>query len=554
MNKKITHYISIIFFLFFCQEFSGQDLSLKISFKDEGKVLFWDKIDFQKKHKDSISIYKEVGKVSDYLKNIGYFTNSVDSIKKIEKEYIAYFSLNSKVDKAVLKINSETDFLFKKFEKKDNTVIIPLKKLQTTLSSISKELDKEGKSFSKVQLKNISIKSKTLFADLDIYQSEKRVINKVIIKGYENFPRSYLKNYFNIKSNIVFNQQKIKKISEASKNLLFAKEIKPPEVLFTKDSTLLYMYFKKQKNNSFDGIINFASKENGDLLFNGNIDFKLNNILNTGEKFELFWNSIGDERQEFKLSTEIPYLFNSKFSPQISFNIYKQDSTFLNTKFDSKLFYNINSKIKLALTYNSESSENLAATITNNVETFSNYFLGFQFQYSIPKNDFFFNDKFNFEVNPTFGERETNQNSSHQFKIEASTSYIWDLNLRNSIFIKNTTGYLNSDSFFDNELFRIGGANSIRGFNEQSIFTNRFTYFNIEYRYLTSEKSYFYTITDFAKIKNDSNNENLYGIGIGYTFFVNNSAINLGSVVGKSQNQQIDFNKAKLIINFKSFF
>ena len=94
----------------------------------------------------------------------------------------------------------------------------------------------------------------------------------------------------------------------------FISEIKPPEVLFTKDSTLLYIYFKKQQNNSFDGIVNFTSKEDGGVLFNGNINLKLNNVLNTGERFELFWNSIGEERQEFKLSTNLPYILNSKFS------------------------------------------------------------------------------------------------------------------------------------------------------------------------------------------------------------------------------------------------
>ena len=226
----------------------------------------------------------------------------------------------------------------------------------------------------------------------------------------------------------------------------------------------------------------------------------------------------------------------------------------MNTKFDSKLFYEINSKTKLAITYNSESSKNLEEFINSNIETFNNYFLGFQFQYRIPKSDFFFNDKFYFEINPTFGNRKTDQNSSNQFKIETSTSYVWDLNLRNSIFIKNTTGYLNSNTFIDNELFRIGGANSIRGFNEQSIFTNSYTFFNIEYRYLTSEKSYFYSISDFGRLKNLSSNTNLYGLGLGYRFFTNNSIINLSTVLGGNSLQNFNFNNAKITVNWKTYF
>ena len=50
----------------------------------------------------------------------------------------------------------------------------------------------------------------------------------------------------------------------------------------------LYLYSKKKQNKSFDGIVNFANKENADILLNSIIDLNLNNILNSGEKFQLF--------------------------------------------------------------------------------------------------------------------------------------------------------------------------------------------------------------------------------------------------------------------------
>ena len=166
------------------------------------------------------------------------------------------------------------------------------------------------------------------------------------------------KNYFNIKENI-FSKKKIKEITRDSKNLSFVDEIKSPELLFTKDSSFLYLYFKKKQNNSIDAIISFSSKENGDLLFNGNIDLNLENILNTGEKFNLLWNSIGEERQEFKISSYLPFLFNSKFSSEIDFSIYKQDSTFTNTKINTSLEYILTPNLRLFATYNNETSDEL---------------------------------------------------------------------------------------------------------------------------------------------------------------------------------------------------
>lgn len=554
MKKKYTHYIYILFALASFTTNYAQEYSLKITSLKKNERAVLNNINYQNRHKDTTSIYLEVNKTIEHLQNQGYFTITTDSIKNINKEYVFILNLSNKTNNAIITIDKESQIYFKKSEINKTTISMPIDKLQATLLKISKELDTNGKSFSKVQLKNILIRDTTLFAHLDINPSKKRTIDKVIIKGYNEFPKSYLKNYFNIKPTDVFNQQKISEISEASNNLNFIKEIKSPEVLFTKDSTLLYMYLKKHQNNRFDGIIGFSSKENGDLLFNGNLDIELNNILNTGEKFGLLWNSIGEEKQELKLLTEIPYIFNSKISPELSFNLYKQDSTFLSSKFDTRISYHLNTKTKLAFTYNSENSENLQENLTSTIKTYNNYFLGLQLKYTIPKNDIFLNNKFQLNLNPSFGKRETDENSTNQYKLEASITYLWDLNSRNTIFIKNKTGYLNSDNYINNELFRIGGANSIRGFNEQSISTNKYTYFNLEYRYLTSEKSYLYTITDIGRINLNTKNENLLGLGLGYLFNTNNSQINLSFTTGKTRLQNIDFKNIKLIINWVNRF
>jgi hypothetical protein len=551
--QKISHYIYILFFVFFSSDFFAQKLNLKIASIREVENSILEKMQYQKKHLDTVSINTEIYKISKYLENNGYFTHTMDSIQKTSKENLVYFSLNDKIDTAVLQTNSDATILPIKYKIENNLISTPIEKLQPLLLEISEFLEKQGRSFSEVQLKNILIKDKILFADLEIQSSEKRIINSVLVKGYEAFPTSFLKNYFNIKSNAVFNKQKINEISNASKGLKFIKEIKPPEILFTKDSTLLYLYFKKHQINSFDGVVNFASKENGDLLFNGNINLKLYNVADAGETFELFWNSIGNERQEFKMVAELPYIFKSPITPEIAFSIYKQDSTFLNTTFNSKIKYSISEKIKFGLSYSSETSSELnKSSLTNNINNFTNNFTGIHLSYIKPKFDLFFTNKFYVEVNPSFGKRKSDNNTIDQFKIRTVATYIWDVNFRNSIYIKNDTGYLNSGSYLNNELFRIGGANSIRGFNEQSIFTSSYTFFNIEYRYLTSEKSFIYSITDIGSIK--ENSEKMLSVGLGYKFINNNSHINIGAVISRNQNNQIQFNNSKIIIDWTIYF
>lgn len=554
MKLKTLRFIYLFLSLLTFEGLIAQDLSLRLASLEKNDIEILNKIDFTSEHQNIESINKEVQKISMYLKRIGYFMNSLDSIKKTNKLHTAYFSLKNKIEKAIININAVNIHYFKKIPINENTITIPIEDLEKILAQISSNLDLEGKSFSTVQLKQIKIVESKLFAELYINESNKRTINRVIVKGYEGFPKSYLKNYFNIKSNTLFNQQKTREISELSKNIQFAREIKTPEVLFTKDSTLLYMYFKKTQNNSFDGIINFTSKEDGGVLFTGNVNLKLNNILNKGEQFQILWNSITKERSEFSITSSIPFIFNSKASPELTFLIYKQDSTFLNTTFKSKIFYNLNSKAKIGFTFSSESSENLSDKVDINVNSFSNYFFGIQYQYNVTKNDAFLNDKLYFKINPTFGNRKTNLNSFSQHKFEATTSYILDINQRNSIYLKNQTGHLNSKSenYFENELFRIGGPTSIRGFNEQSIFTKSYSLFNFEYRYLTSDNSYFYTISDIGIYAPNYNR--VLGLGLGYLFISNKSLINISMAIGKQNNNSFETKNSKLNISWTNYF
>ena len=115
-------------------------------------------------------------------------------------------------------------------------------------------------------------------------QSESRRIDKVFTKGYPDFPKKFIKHHFKITPKTVFQQKVLANCSKSIKSLDFVREIKKPEVLFTNDSTLLYIYLKKKRANRFDGLVGFTTTETDNKLqFNGYIDLALQNLLNKGE-------------------------------------------------------------------------------------------------------------------------------------------------------------------------------------------------------------------------------------------------------------------------------
>ncbi|OSY88484.1 hypothetical protein WH52_06940 [Tenacibaculum holothuriorum] len=539
MNKVFIPYIYIVLFSLSSIQSFSQVYSLKILSKDSIENSFLKKVNFKTTHSTKEKTISETKVISNKLKRIGFFLNSIDSIKRKDSLYTSYYSLGKKIDSA---------FIFNTKDK--STHSISIEKLPDFLSSISNKLDSKGKSFSKTQLKNIRINNNKLFADIFSNESKERIINKIVIKGYDNFSKSHIKHFLKIKKNTILSKDKLTQISSSIRNLDFVSEIKPPEVLFTKDSTFLYLYLKKTKNNSFDGLVNFSSNQNGNgLSFNGHLDLKLNNILNTGEKFELTWNANGNERQDFNLKTEIPYIFNSPITPSLHFNIYKQDSTFLNTELNTSLKYNINQRFSTSLVYNSINSTNSLQTTTNNlVKAYSSFFTGIEAVYKTKSLDFKNQNKFFVRLQPLIGKRTLNNTNTNQFKIESEINYLLKLNPRSFIYLRNHTGYLESNNYLQNELFRIGGINSIRGYLPQSVFIDKFSYFNIEYRFKTSNNNYLYSITDFDLIKT---NNQLLTIGAGYNFSLNSSLININLTFNYTSN---NLSHPTLTLIFKNTF
>ena len=551
-NTKLAFLITIVFILYNITEINSQDFELKLLSKVKKENIVLSEISYPNKHKDSTSIENEITRVTNQLKKRGYFLNTVDSVIYTNRKVKAYFSLNEKIKSIILEIKPSYLVYFNKNKLKNNKIKIPIENLDKLLSSITSKLDKQGKSFSSVEINNIILNKDELFGLLVIKESKKRTIDKITIRGYEEFSQVYLKKYLRIKKGDIFNEDLIKRTSNLTKRLSFIDQIKEPEILFTKDSTILYIYLRKNQNNSLDALVNFATEENGDFLLNGNIDLELNNILNSGEQFKLFWNRIGQERQEFKLSTSIPYIFKSNITPQIAFSLYRQDSSFTNINFKTSLSYNLNDKNSVSAFYSIENSENLES-VTNDIKEYDNYFIGLNYDYNNLKEKTIYNE-LSFSISTGIGSRKSENQSFQQYNFKSSLSFLIKFNQRNQFYIRNKIGLLESKNYLTNELLRIGGANSIRGFNEQSIFAKQYSFFNFEYRFITNQNSYLYTITDIGGYKQENNYKSLIGLGFGYLFGNDKYTINLALAAGKFDSSKLELQNTKFLISWINYF
>jgi len=556
LKAVFKHLLFTLLFSISVVSVNAQNLKLLISTKDSSTISTFKSIPYIKYHNSEKHILEEVTNISKKLALIGFVNNNY-VLNHEDSIYNCIYTLNTKIDTLLIYYNNKyiTNHLLNKVSSyyTSSYFEIPTNKIEVTLNSIVTYYENKGASFTSASLINILQKDNKLTAELQLNISEERKINTVIIKGYKEFPKKYLNHYLDLKPNSTFNLNTLNTIDKLIYTIPFITPLKKPEVLFTKDSTTLFLYLKKRTTNNFDGIIGFTNKENSNKInFTGYLDLTLNNIFNKGESFGFNWKNNGDDTQNLKLKFKTPYVFNTPFTTSGDFSIFKQDSTYANTKSQLTINYSINKNNYINAILSSESS-NLTSIPNSAIELsdFKNSFIGLAYTYKMLY-DQPLNDKPHFLVSAGYliGNRTTYNIKNKQNKIQFITEYNLELNNQHSIFIKTTNEILNASHLLQNELFRIGGTNSIRGFDEQSIFTSKYSVTNIEYHYIINQATHIYSITDFAFINDAITNSTstLFGIGIGYYFSTNNSLINLSYAIGKIDESPFKLNNSKVHI------
>ena len=587
----------VLLFTFGINSYS-QNFKLKIigSSSEENKVI--DSLKYNPVHLNAKNIIDEINSLSNRLSKMGHIENQVlENNRKNDSSFIAKFSLGEKIKfihiyigKKILPpthphpsslqrrgrkkgegAETENDNNVIKnmivFDKNKDTLALAYTEIESFLNTTLQKLEQNGFAFAKLKLTNITRKKKSLYAELEFESGQQRQLNSIVVKFEESnkknsFPEGHLKQINRKYKNNTFNQEIIRKIQDDFEKFGFVRQIKNPEILFTKDTTKVYVYLEKRNSNSFDGFIGFANNESDKLTFNGYLDLSLENTIKAGEQFSLYWKSDGNNQKTFKASFDLPYIFKTPIGLKAQINIFKQDSIFQNTKTTIDLGYLIDYKTRLYLGYQSTESSDIQNTNNSNISDYTNSFLTANLEYSQQDySNYIFPKKTIISINLGQGSRKTTNltetvGTSKQTYFNINAMHNFYLNPKNCININYHTYFLKSDHYIINEMYRFGGTKSIRGFAENSLQANFMLAVISEYRYIVSPNLYLHSILDYGYYKDNSSNnkENLIGMGIGMGVRTKNGILNLSFSNGNNKGQKIIFTNSIVSINYNIEF
>lgn len=452
-------------------------------------------------------------------------------------------------------------------------------------------LEQNGYPFAQLKLDSIMLTHATVSAQLNIDKGDLIRFDTLEIIGDANIKSWYVAKYLGLKKDGLYNELLIKNANMRLSQLPYVQTSQPIFVYFVGATAKPVVYLTNKKSSSVDGIIGFAPASNNNrdkLLITGEANLKLQNLFGTGKAFDLAFKSFLNGSQDLRTRLVWPYILKSNIGVDYEFNLLKFDSSFLDVRHDIGLQYRFIGNDYFKVFYTTQSTslirvDTLAIKQTKalpsaNEITTNSYGVALK----MTRYDYFYNPRkgFSLDASAAVGiktiERNSTINSLKFTSADGSLKSIYDtmqlssvqyrlvikgdvfipLTMRSTLRLEASAAHLQAQQVFLNEMFRIGGIRTLKGFDEQAIFASTYGILNAELRYLLQQNSNVMLFWNGAWYTNklQSVSDKPYGFGAGLNFETGAGVFSLYYAVGKQFNNVIEFDKAKIHFGFINYF
>jgi hemolysin activation/secretion protein len=350
----------------------------------------------------------------------------------------------------------------------------------------------------------------------------------------------------------------------------FANETQSSNIEFTENKASLYLFLDKKRVNQFDGYIGLVpvSDRTGKIAVSGELNLHLMNLFTIGENIDLQWRASERFSQFLEVKLNFPYLFGTPLGVDGLFMLDKKDTTYLNMNYVIGLNYSFWGNNFARVYFDFATSNILAKSLYANADflSYSDYrksMYGFAFRFR--NLDFIYNPRkgYDLNLNMAVGTRKIvkNQNADVNYyeSVELNTvryrvhgkikGYI-PMHKRWVMVLGAEGGGMFGKQTLINELFRIGGMNSLQGFDDLSIRASSYGIGLVELRFIVARIAYLNAFFNGAwyeqNIKDSYIHDFPFGFGLGVAFTTKAGLFYLSYALGKQLNNPISFKTGKI--------
>ncbi|GAL83703.1 hypothetical protein MYP_930 [Sporocytophaga myxococcoides] len=441
-------------------------------------------------------------------------------------------------------------------------------------------LEDHGYPFASLQIDSFMIEGNSLYGVLNYEKGPIIVFDSIVVVGSSKVKTRYLMRELHIEKGQPFSQKKVLEADKIISALGFVRVARPPVVEFRSGKATVTIFLEDKKINQADGIIGFLPNEGGGkkILITGELNLNLKNVFGTGKGVLLEWKKLKASSQTLNTAYYHPKLLGSNLDLRLNFNLLNQDSLFLTVYRGINVSSALSVRSRVSFFTGLKTSRQFSSYLGTDttlllMSDYNYYTYGLSYNWNNLDDIFYPHKGWIFDVQLSLGNKVLRENAlvkrelydqldkkSIQYSCNILVNRFFALKAKSVIFTKLEAAKIFNDknTLFINDLYRVGGLKSLRGFNELNYYASTFGIASVEYRYFTDPTSYLLVFYDQGYVSNAVNpsfkDDFPFGFGLGVSFTTGAGVFNFVYSLGQSREQKLSLNLSKVHFGIISRF
>lgn len=424
-------------------------------------------------------------------------------------------------------------------------------------SQIHKEINKliinyanTGYPFAKAVCDSVVIKQGKVVFNYTISSGKYFQISNIYLPGGSKISPKYIYRTVYMHPGKQFSQRRLSKTDALINNTGILESTKPAQTEFHPDGADIFIYLQKQKANSAEaGIALMYNDQKAKYYPTGNAHLRLANNFGKGEIFGFDWHGYKQNSQKLTTNILLPYLFGSVISAEGNALIDKTDT--------SCVFVSLNPKLHLSLSEYASIITDITSTwlIPEGAESLvgktKSILYGADIQWLLANHQSIFKAS----AGAAIGSRSHNgiKDPCQELRLNLAYNRTIARRLEITTQAKSQIKYCSAETYMP-EKYRFGGYSSLRGFDENYFYADKYITINNTLRYKPYNSFSLFALYDIAVYQCKKIKDTPSGIGIGLGIKQNHSNIDLTWALGRENGEFLPLKQAKITITFKVIF
>ncbi|MCS6819059.1 MAG: BamA/TamA family outer membrane protein, partial [Chitinophagales bacterium] len=500
----------------------------------------------------------------------------------------AIFFLGSRFNRLRLSVYSaDSNTLLKAIRFRNLTKFYTPNQIINLQKRLLSDAEQNGYPFAVVEIDSIS--QFPPLARIKIQQNEFFSFDTLDLPVKTRVKKSFLAAYLGIKKNKPYNESRVAAITQRLNMLPFVELVYPHSIYFEKEKARVQLHLKDRKASFFNAFVGFLPSSAGrQVLITGEVRLNLYGLIGYGEQIHIEWNKTLPQTQTLKTALMVPYLFGLPIGTDLRFELFKRDTSWLDLDRDFGLRYQFAGMNYLRFSLKQKTtivqridtlqiklnrSLPQALDINTNEGAVEYYFMNLDYRFNPTRGwqitagisagvkSIKRNPVISALIDESRGEPfaylyDSIARNNFQFSWWLLLDKFWPVHKRMTVLTGLKARYFYSPIILENEKFRIGGMNTLRGFTEESIFTPYYGIANLEYRYLLSRNAYFFSFFNAAVIQRLNSKAQDYplGFGAGVSLETKAGIFALSYAIGTLHRETLLFRNSKIHFGYVGYF